>query len=181
MEQIDALVYIAELALGIAGFSGVVVALGTRPGVWPMVDRLRLATLLVSGLGALFLVLIAMMLLMLNIGDTFVWRISSCLMALLLLVMLTTIVPRAWSITRETTGMKSAYSVAVFIPSVIVGVVTALFQSANAIGSFENDAFGILFGGLVVLLIVSGTQFVRLLFMVRGVEEGEIRSPNVDA
>ncbi len=151
MDQFDAMTVIAELALGIAGFSGVVVALGSRPGKWPRVDRLRLATLLATGLGALSLVLFAMMLIMLEVDIDLVWRISSFLMALHVLVIMFTIVPGAWSITRDTTGMKSQYSVIVFIPTVILGVVNILAQSVNAVGIFSIDRFGIFFAGLVIL------------------------------
>lgn len=181
MDHFDALVIIAELALGIAGFSGVVVALGARPGVWPKVDRLRLATLLASSLGALFLALIALMLLMLKVGDGLVWKISSLLMALLLFVMLITIVPGAWSITRNTTGITSPYSVAVFIPTVVVAAGTVLVQLSSTAGLISIDAFGVLFGGLVILLIISGTQFVRLLFMVRGKGDDEINQSIADS
>jgi len=171
MNQFDAMTIVAELALGIAGFSGVVVALGSRPGIWPRVDRLRLATLLATGLGALFLVLFAMMLILLEVDHDLVWRISSALMALHGLAMMITIVPGAWSITRNTTGMKSPYSVAVFIPTVVLGAANILVQSMNAVGILSVDRFGIFFAGLVILLLNSGTQFVRLLFVARDTDE----------
>lgn len=167
MDHFDSLVIIAELALGIAGFSGVVVALGAQPGAWAKVDRLRLATLLATGLGALLVVLIAMMLLMLNIAETVVWRISSVVTALIFFATIVTIVPSAWSITRTTTGMKSPYSLAVFIPSVIIGALMVAVQLANALGLTSLDPYGVLFSGLVIMLIISTTQFVRLLFAIR--------------
>ncbi len=171
MDQFDAMTIIAELALGIAGFSGVIVALSSRPGEWSRVDRLRLATLLATGLGALFLVLFAMMLIMLQVDIDLVWRISSLLMALHGLVIMITIVPGAWSITRDTSGMKAPYSVAVFIPTVILAGLNILAQSVNAVGILTIDRFGIFFAGLVILLLNSGTQFVRLLFLARGTDE----------
>jgi hypothetical protein len=167
MDKFDALILVAELALGISGFSGVVVALGTSLGNWPEVDRLRLAALLAAGVGALFLVLIALLLIMLGIDADRVWRISSILMSVHGIGVMFTIVPRAWAITRTTTGMKSPYSVAVFIPIVITLCINIIVQLMNATGILNGDPFGIFFAGLVILLLISGAQFLRLLFVRR--------------
>jgi hypothetical protein len=181
MNHFDALFIISELALGIAGFSGVVVALGARPGVWPRVDRLRLATLLASSLGALVVALITLMLLMLNASEALIWSISSLLVALLLFVLLFVFVRGAGSIPRHTTGMMSPYSIAVFIPTVVVAALTAVVQLSSAVGLISIDAFGVLFGGLVILLVISCTQFVRLLFMVRREGDEEIHRTIADS
>lgn len=167
MDPFDALVLIAELSLGIAGFSGVVVALGSLPGSWPRVDRLRLAALLTTSLGAMFIALFSLLLVMLDIDVGVVWRISSLVLALLLTVVMIAIVPGAWSITRETAGLTSPYAIGVFIPTVVLVIATALAGLANAAGMFGADAFGVYFGGLVVLLLISGIQFVRLFFVAR--------------
>jgi hypothetical protein len=170
MDQYDALILVAELALGISGFSGVVVALGTSLGDWPEVDRLRLAALLAAGIGALFLVLIALLLIMLDVDGDRVWRISSILMSAHGLGVMFTIVPRAWAITRDTSGMKSPYSVAVFIPVVFMLCINIVVQLVNATGILNRDPFGIFFAGLVILLLISGVQFLRLLFVKRDTE-----------
>lgn len=167
MDPYDALVIIAELALGIAGFSGVVVALGAGPGAWPRADRLRLATLLASALGTVFIALIGLTLTTLRFDLTFAWRVSGLLVALLLLVMLVTLVPGALSIIRTTAGMTSPYNMGVFIPTILVAVATILVEVANAAGMLPLDSFGVLFGGLVVLLLISAIQFVRLIFVAR--------------
>lgn len=171
MNPYDALIIVAELALGIAGFSGVVVALGARPGIWPRVDRLRLAALLSFSLGALLIVLIALTLLALNFGDQTVWRLSSLFMTILFAAILLSIVPGAWSITRHTTGLKSSYSMAVFIPSVLATAVSVVVQIMNVFGLFTEQAFGAMFSGLAVALTISGVNFVRLLFVARGASD----------
>ena len=54
-----------------------------------------------------------------------------------------------------------------FIPTVVLVIATTLAELANAAGVFGTDAFGVYFGGLVVLLLISGIQFVRLFFVSR--------------
>ena len=49
---------IAELALGLAGFTGVLVVLGRQPGRFSPAEGFRLAVLLVASLSALFLSLV---------------------------------------------------------------------------------------------------------------------------
>jgi len=167
MEHAEALYVIAELALGLAGFSGVVVALGTSPGSWPVADRLRLAGLLAVSLGALFIALVALLLDNLNVGSDTSWRISSALMSLHGLAILLTIIPKAWRITRDTAGLTSPYSLFVFIPMVVLSSANSIIQAANTIVHQSGNRFGVLFGGLIALLLFGGVLFVRLLFIRR--------------
>lgn len=167
MDPFDALMLVGELSLGIAGFSGVVVALGKRPTAWARVDRIRLATLLAASLGAMFYVLLALLLTIFIDDRQVVWRVSSLFVAVHLLAMLVAFVPAAWSITRETTGLTSPYSIAVFIPIVVLSIAMLIVQVLSAAKLLPLDPFGAFFAGLVALLLISGTQFVRLLFAGR--------------
>ena len=167
MENSEALDLIAELALGLAGFSGVVVALGSSPASWMKVDRLRLAALLAASLGALFLALGAIFFINLGIGLDQSYRISSALMAIHGAAILLTIVPKAWRITRNTTGLTSTYSVAVFIPAVVLLSANTVIQAASVMPDQNSNRFGIFLGGLVALLLIGTVQFVRLLFVRR--------------
>ena len=167
MNQFDALVVVAELALGVAGFSGVVMALGARPSEWLKADKLRLATLLGTSLGAMFLALLAIALAKLGLEIERVWRISSLVFAVHLTILASRIVPGGWEVTRSDGGITAPYTIAVFIPTVVVTVLTIIVMFANAFALMRFDAFGVFFSGLCILLLISGTQFVRLLFVTR--------------
>ena len=54
MPEADLLTIIAEIALGIAGFSGVIVAIGPKRKKWQRLDKVRIGALLIN----VFLVLI---------------------------------------------------------------------------------------------------------------------------
>ena len=58
MDGADGLTAIAEVAIGLAGFSGVVVVLGRQPGEFTRVETGRLVVLLLSSLGAMFFALV---------------------------------------------------------------------------------------------------------------------------
>ena len=72
------LVAIAELAIGIAGFSGVVVALGSRTGErWSPVTRIRMVLLLSVSLSAAMFSLLPLVLDEAGLTAERAWSISS--------------------------------------------------------------------------------------------------------
>ena len=78
MEFVELLVGIAEIAVALAGFTGVVVVFGSRSaGAWHPGDRLRLGFLLEASLTAGGFSLLALLLLS-SIGDTdLTWAVAS--------------------------------------------------------------------------------------------------------
>ena len=74
----DSLSLIAELAVALAGFSGIVVAIGRRQsGKLSPLDRRRLGNLLANALLALFWSLLGLTLLHAAVADDLAWRIAS--------------------------------------------------------------------------------------------------------
>jgi hypothetical protein len=84
VEPTDALYNIVEASLALAGFAGIVTALGHRPsGQWRLDDRDRIVNLLLATLLPFVLALLALVLIHAEV--TSAWRMSSACFALLLL------------------------------------------------------------------------------------------------
>ncbi|HSN72949.1 MAG TPA: hypothetical protein VLT59_15640, partial [Steroidobacteraceae bacterium] len=63
MDSTELLTAIAEIALGLAGFSGVMTAFMQRPGRLTGIETYRIGVLLGASLGAMFLALVPLVLL----------------------------------------------------------------------------------------------------------------------
>jgi len=68
---------ITEFAAALAGFSGIVVALGDRPGMLHPIDRFRVMALLASSLGAALLSLVPVALVDVGLSVSLSWRSAS--------------------------------------------------------------------------------------------------------
>ena len=76
--NIDGLGAIAEVAIGLTGFSGVFVAL-TRTGAFAPPEAVRLSFLLYTTLGSLFLSLVPHALFTASLSDVLAWRVLGLL------------------------------------------------------------------------------------------------------
>jgi hypothetical protein len=77
----DIFLSIAELALAVAGFSGVITAFMKRPGKLSIVEVYRIAVLLGITFGAVFLALLPVVLEQFGLGGTRLWTSVSTVMA----------------------------------------------------------------------------------------------------
>ena len=75
MEEASALYIVAEVSVGLAGFTGVIAALQGRDG-WHPSDIWRVVSLLCITFSALFVALVPVGLHAAGIGESSVWRIS---------------------------------------------------------------------------------------------------------
>jgi hypothetical protein len=161
----DLLQTIAEIAITLAGFTGVVAFLGQRArGEWRTVDLFRFNQLLAGSLAALLLSFAPILLFKLGVPEPLAWRASSGLVALYLAAAL------AWS-AQGLRGLPEAER------SEIIPWMLSLILATN-IGVFALQvlcAAGIAYSGesapvlvaLVWLLAFSAFQFLRLLRMLQ--------------
>ena len=77
MEAEGILTTLAEVAIAIAGFSGVVVALQNRTVVWSEMDKLRFSMLLQVSFGGVLFSFVPIVLYLMHPSEPFVWRWSS--------------------------------------------------------------------------------------------------------
>jgi hypothetical protein len=81
----DELLTIAEIAVGLAGFSGVIAVFIQRGGL-PLADRVRFLALFVTAFTALILAFLPIALAYSGFKDQDIWRISSGTMVLINLI-----------------------------------------------------------------------------------------------
>ena len=79
MDPAETLVGITEVAVALAGFTGVVVAFGSRrEGAWHPGDKLRLGFLLEASLTAAGFALFALLLISAKLQTSIIWIVCSC-------------------------------------------------------------------------------------------------------
>ena len=93
--KIDTLMTCAELALVLAGFSGIIVVLSRSGTRWDPHERLRVTGILVVAFGSLLFALAPVALSYLQVEPDTIWRASSALMATYSTVGLAVLVPQA--------------------------------------------------------------------------------------
>jgi hypothetical protein len=159
MQGSDALVVIAEISLGLAGFSGIVLVLARRaPSPW---DSWRTLSLLGASFGALLLSLIPFGLHFSGVPAPALWRLSSGAMVLYYLAF---IAPSFVLLLRLEKSQLPYYW--------IVGVVAsagsagnALLQLLNALAIGFSGNLAVFFWGLVWFVFYSAAQFALILFV----------------
>ena len=157
----EALSTIAEVALGLAGFSGVAVVLGRRPGAFTPGEAGRLVLLLLASLGAMFLALLPLGLAPLDLSPELLWRIASTVLLAFCL---------GYGQIGEThVRLVRSDAPEIYSPSTRVfnfitfGTVIGL----QVLALVRPDEFGAGFYvlGLIGLLLIAAVQFVRILFI----------------
>ena len=161
MNEIDTLMTCAELALALAGFSGIIVVLSRSTAREDSLERLRLTGLLTTAVGALLLALTPVALSYLQLEPDTIWRASSALMATYVAIGLSALVPRALG-DPETRARLPLFLV-------IWGVwgAMAVLQLANATFLPNETRFGVYFAGLAWTLVGGGIFFCLVLLPPR--------------
>jgi hypothetical protein len=150
---------IAEVAVALAGFSGVVVALGRRSGgAWASSDKTRLRTMLDLSFLAAFLAIMPFILFHGGLESSSIWAWSSGLGALVMGVRLIRALPQLASIWRDSSVSRPLVATMRSLQAAIV-----LVLAANATGFGLGQSFTPYLIALVGLLAMSALMFVRLL------------------
>ncbi len=160
MEQAETLRTIAEVAIAVAGFSGVVVVLGHRnKREWTFVDTISIAMLLFASLGVVLFAFVP--LLIAEVGVP-VWRISNGLLGVGHLFFLT------WAINRMRGRLDQLLiPMWMFYLVTAVGLTSITLNALVAAGLLQSLASFAYLGGLVWLLAIAVMCFVALLFESR--------------
>jgi hypothetical protein len=165
LDPTEALLAIAQIALGLAGFGGIFVAIGReRTAALRPADSYRLILLLSTALSTLVLSLLPVALGSLEVAEASVWRASSAVMSALLLG-LGAVTVRMRRPHREEIRAGEAPFVAAVIW--VLALVTLAAQLASAAGTCAARGFGIFFFGLVFLVAFGSYLFARMLFLWR--------------
>jgi hypothetical protein len=158
LEGKDELLTIAEIAVGIAGFSGVVVAFVQR-GNLSQADRLRFLAVFATAFTALLLAFVPSALGYSGVDGRAVWRWSSLIMVVCSLLGLAPY-PRGIRSIRQELGTRQLLPVALFgVPAAFNIVVQVL----NAGAWIWNPSLVAYLFGMLVYLYTAGLFFVLLV------------------
>jgi hypothetical protein len=160
MEITEALLAVAQIALGLAGFSAVLVALSGEPNRWTPLDSFRITGMLTLSFGALFLSLAPLVLGFFSVSESVLWRVSAALLALFNFGGGMTTFGR---FRRLSLSDRMALNPSLVYANQVVLSLLALLQVAAAAG-FVGATPGVVFLGLVALLGFAAFMVVRFLF-----------------
>ena len=153
---------IAEVGIGIAGFSGLVVALRQSDGPLSEIQKYRLRVLFALSFGAVFLSLLPELQTNLQVPDERVWFDSSAAIFIYSLGFFW------WWIGPSRRIAKVApeiFNWRAFNTMAAGHAVILLLQLAVLVGYFETRAAGIVALGLTWYLMHAAQQFIRMLFI----------------
>jgi hypothetical protein len=166
----DSLQTIAEISIGLAGFSGLIVALRKNSGPLTDVQKYRLKILFAMTFGAMFLSLLPDLLLNFNVPDERIWFDSSSAMFGYSLIFVIWMVAGARRLAKV---VPEIFDWAIFSSLTVGHIIVLLMQLAVMTGFIEGRAPGAYNLGLIWYLIHAAQQFVRMLFILpRNPEHG---------
>ncbi len=158
----DSLQTIAEISIGLAGFSGLVVALRKDSGPLDDVQKYRLRILFSLSFGAMFLSLLPDTLANFAVPGERVWFASSAAIFAYSFLFI------AWWIMSSRRIARVApeiFNWAAFSTMATGHTVVLLLQLSVVLGFLENRAPGVIALGLTWYLVHAAQQFVRMLFI----------------
>lgn len=160
-DPFDALFTVAEVAIALAGFSGVVAVLGQRSsGEWSAPDWLRFAMLLAFSFGAVLFSLLPTLVLALGASEPAAWGISSVLLVVFFVSGWGLVVRRVTAL-GEVAAEQFPQRIGLTVAALSLPVLVMLVLNALSVG-FSRE-FGPFFLGVLWLLSLAGFQFYRLL------------------
>ena len=166
----DSLQTIAEISIGLAGFSGLIVALRKSTGPLTDVQKYRLRILFAMTFGAMFLSLLPDLLLNFHVPDDRIWFDSSTTMFTYSLFFVIWMIAGARHVAKVA---PEIFDWMVFSLLTAGHIIVLLLQLAVMTGFIEGRAPGAYSLGLIWYLIHAAQQFVRMLFILpRNPEHG---------
>jgi hypothetical protein len=164
MEGGDELSVLAEIAVALAGFSGIVVAVQSRERAHPW-DTYRAAALLITGFAMLVAALLPSAIHSFGLAGPSLWRLSSALCAL---ICLACAVPMLRVTPRDFTS--SPYY-RLITPTIIgAAVVSIVAYSINALALGTMGSFSLFYLGLLMNIPSTALQFLAVVVIRPPVE-----------
>jgi hypothetical protein len=161
VDELGSFETLAQIALGIAGFSGVVVAVADRPAQQQQTraDSLRILSLLVVSLGALVLALLPSGLALAHVPRASIWRLGSAAAASFWVAWLLYF-PRR--LRREAPEVLFPTSIGVSLGVLLAS--NLCLQVLNTAGLFHERAAAAYYFGIVAGLVFSAAVFANVVF-----------------
>jgi len=160
MDISDALLTLAQVAVGLIGFSSVLIALSGEPRNWSALDKYRITGMLGNSICLLLLSLLPFVLTFLGVEDSAAWRISAGFFAVCLL---TGMIVNFRSYERLPDSHRLATRPALVGAIYVVGSLVLIATSSAALGMLAAPK-GAFFLGLFFLVLLSTYLIVRFLY-----------------
>jgi hypothetical protein len=159
---VELLIAVAQLALGVAGFSGIAMYFKRKPGPLTNIEVYRIAILFFNAFAAVFLALAPFPLEAFGFSGPSVWRISSAIMAAFEIAFHWYYLPRSQRYLRQVPELFNRYSLVLTYTG---GLGNLVLQLANALGIAGSRHAAIFMLGVLWLLFHATFQFGRILFV----------------
>jgi hypothetical protein len=156
----SALLTFSQVAIGLAGFAAILIALSGKPHQWTPVDAFRIRNILAFSFESVFLSLIPFVLSFFSWREAAVWQISLWILALATLGGVLQILIGVYRLSPAQRAVLRSLVVSSVSIVLFVMAVTDLLAAVGLVG----PAPAVFFLGLVVLLGVSAVLVARFLF-----------------
>ena len=162
MEEKELLLTIAQAALGIAGFSGVMGAFMKRPGKLTGVETYRVGVLLGVSFSAMFLAFLPQLLGAMGSTAPRLWVVASAAMAAFSIVALSIFLLASWRVSRQAPEIFNPWVMGATALGHLANIFVQLISASHPEGV---AAPGIYVTGLLWYLFHAAMQFSRMLFV----------------
>ena len=160
MDYFEGLQTIAEVAVGIAGFGGIIVTITRNRDEWESWDEIRIWGVLVPSISVVLLALLPLGLSSAGLTSDALWRVASGIMV------------AAGALSFLAFGWRFSTTLAEgplhpVLGRVLAGgsVLNLLCQASNAVGLGFRGSFSVYYFGLLWFLVYSGLEFISLVFV----------------
>jgi hypothetical protein len=156
----NALLTLAQVAIGVAGFSAILVALSGKPHQWTPVDAFRIRNILAFSFQSVFLSLVPFVLAFFSLRESAVWHVSLLILAIATLGGVVLVLSGVYRLAPSERAVLKT-----LVVSTVVAVL-CLMAGVELLAVFGvvRPAPAVFFLGLVVLLAVSAVLVARFLF-----------------
>jgi hypothetical protein len=150
----------AQVAIGLAGFSAILVALSGKPHQWTPVDAFRIRNILAFSFQSVFLSLMPFVLAFFSVPESTVWQVSLLILAVATLASVLLVLGGVYRLSPSERAVLNAAVVSTVV------VTLCFMAAAELLAAFGivRTAAGVFFLGLVVLLGISTILVARFLF-----------------
>jgi hypothetical protein len=153
---------IAQLAVGVTGFSGIVIAFNRQPGRLSDFEAFRILILFTNSLAAMFLSLIPFAFYYMRWNETTLWRTGNASIAIFELTFLLVFTRLTLKFLRQHRELFNVALLSIFGAGHALNAVVQLF---SALGWISLSALSVFILGLLWLLFHSTFQFGRIIFV----------------
>lgn len=156
----NALLTLAQVAIGLAGFSAILVALSGKPHQWTAVDAFRIRNILALSFQTVFLSLVPFVLAFFSFPEATVWKVSLLIIALATFGGVLLVLSGVYRLSRPERAVLNAVVVSMVTATLFAMAMVELLAGFGVV----RPAPGVFFLGLVVLLGISTVLVARFLF-----------------